>query len=117
MNNEYDRLVATLQDGTLQYQFAGSIRLNFATDAGASVTVSASSPGTQFVHPDGTIEFMTFGRVVDVAGPGEADALGLPSNIVVLTGRNDITYHFDGTVSGTIGTVAEDVCAELGAVW
>lgn len=91
MNNEYLRLVATLPDKTQQYQYAGSIKLNFATDTGASVTVSASSPGTEFIHPDGTIEFIALGHVVQVDSAEQAAALGLPSEIVVTGGPSDQT--------------------------
>jgi hypothetical protein len=113
VNREFFR-TSTLADGTIQYQITGALFITYSTDAGASVTVNASGPGVQFAYPNGDFEALGFGLNSFTFTPEHAAALGVPQ-ISVSAGPIDVTFHADGTVSGHMGTIIEDVCAELGA--
>jgi hypothetical protein len=114
VNKEYYRVVETLPDGTIQYQITGSLFVTYSTDAGASVTVNASGPGTQFAFPNGDFEAPFTGLNSFTLSAAQAATLGVPQ-ISVSAGPIDVTSHPDGTVSGHLGNIIENVCAELGA--
>ena len=113
VNREYFR-ATTLADGTTQYQITGALFVTYSTDAGASVTVNASGPGVQFAYPNGDFEALGFGLNSFTFTPESAAALGVPQ-ISVSAGPIDVIFHSDGSVSGHMGNIIEDVCAELGA--
>lgn len=110
-NKEYYR-ETTLPDGTVQWQVTGALDVNYATDDGASVTVNASGPGHLLTFPSGDVQILAHGRNSFTFTPEQAATLGVPQ-ISVSAGPFDVTFHSDGTVSGHLGTIIEDVCAEL----
>jgi hypothetical protein len=114
VNREFYRVVETLPDGTIHYQITGALFVTYSTDAGASVTVNASGPGDQFAFPNGDFEAQGRGLNSFTFTAEHAAALGVPQ-ISVSAGPIDVTFHADGTVSGHMGNIIEDVCAELGA--
>ena len=110
-NMEYYR-ETTLPDGTVQWQVTGALKINYATDDGASVTVNASGPGRLLTFPSGDVQVLAHGRNSFTFTPEQAAALGVPQ-ISVSAGPFDVTFHSDGTASGHLGTIIKDVCAEL----
>jgi hypothetical protein len=113
VNREYFR-ATTLADGTIQYQINGALFVTYSTDAGPSVTVNASGPGLQFAYPNGDFEALGFGLNSFTFTPEHAAVLGVPQ-ISVSAGPIDVIFHADGSISGHMGNIIEDVCAELGA--
>ena len=112
VNREFFR-ATTLPDGTTQFQITGALFITYSTDAGASVTVNASGPGTQFAFPNGEFEAQGTGLNSFTWDAVSAATLGVPQ-ISVSAGPIDVFFHSDGTVSGHMGNIIEDVCAELG---
>ena len=110
-NMEYYR-ETTLADGTVRWQVTGALKINYATDDGASVTVNASGPGNLLTSPSGDVQVLAHGRNSFTFTPEQAATLGVPQ-ISVSAGPFDVTFHPDGTVSGHLGTIIEDVCAQL----
>ena len=110
VNREFSRL-ATLPDGTAQYKVTGSLDIKYET-AEKSVTVNSSGPGHLLVFPDGGFEVIAKGRNSFTFTLEQAQTLGVPQ-ISVSAGPFDVTWHPDGTVSGQLGTIIRDVCAEL----
>jgi hypothetical protein len=94
-NMEYYR-ETPLPDGTVQWQ----------------VTGNASGPGHLLTFPSGDVQILAHGRNSFTFTPEQAATLGVPQ-ISVSAGPFDVTFHSDGTVSGHLGTIIEDVCAEL----
>jgi hypothetical protein len=113
VNREFFR-ATTLPDGTIRYDITGALFVTYSTDAGASVTVNASGPGTQFAYPNGDFEAQGTGLNSFTFTADHAATLGVPQ-ISVSAGPIDVTFHADGSVSGHMGNIIEDVCAELGA--
>jgi hypothetical protein len=113
VNKEYGRST-TLPDGTIREQVTGSLKINYSTDAGASITVNASGPGVLFLFPNGDVEIQGKGLNSYTFSAEQAEALGVPQ-ISVSAGPIDITYHADGTASGHLGNIIRDICAEIGA--
>jgi hypothetical protein len=92
----------------------GALFVTYSTDAGASVTVNATGPADLFASPNGEFEATGTGLNSFAWDTVSAETLGVPQ-ISVSAGPIDVTFHTDGTVSGHMGTIIEDVCAELGA--
>lgn len=111
VNKEYFKQT-TLPDGTIRWQVTGSLKLTYATDAGESVDVNASGPGNIYFLPTGDVEVIGKGLNSLTFTPEQAATLGVPQ-ISVSAGPIDVTFHTDGTVSGHLGNIIEDVCAEL----
>ena len=110
VNKEYYKESA-LPDGTIRWQVTGSLKINYATD-GNSVTVNASGPGNLLNHPSGDVQILADGLNSYTFTPEQAATLGVPQ-ISVSSGPIDLTFHPDGSVSGHMGNIIEDVCAEL----
>jgi hypothetical protein len=110
-NKEYYR-ETTLPDGTVEWQVNGALDVNYATDDGASVTVNASGPGHLLTYPNEDIRVVAHGRNSFTFTPEQAATLGVPQ-ISVSAGPFDVTFRTDGTVSGHLGNIIRDVCAEL----
>jgi hypothetical protein len=111
VSNEYYR-ESTLPDDTVQFEVRGSLVVTYETDAGASVTVNASGPGSLFVSPNGAQQVVSHGLNSFWFTPEQAAQLGVPQ-ISVSAGPFNVTWHTDGTVSGHLGTIIRDICAEL----
>lgn len=111
VSQEYYR-ETTLPDGRVQLQVTGSLVVTYATDAGASVTVNSSGPGYLLISSDGVQQVVAHGRNSFTFSAEQAETLGVPQ-ISVSAGPFDVTWHTDGTVSGHLGTIIRDVCAEL----
>ncbi len=113
VNKEYFR-TTTLPDGTVRTDVTGSLKLLFSTDAGASVSANASGPGSDFFYPNGDIEFVTTGLTSFPLTASQAATLGVPQ-LQVSAGPTDVILHPDGSVSGHMGNIIRDICAELGS--
>jgi len=113
-NKEYFRLIEQ-PDGSVVQQTTGSLTVNFATDAGASVTEKVPGPGSSVTYPDGTFEFRGTGQNVNLLTADQSAEVGLPE-IFASSGPVDIIFHTDGSATAvTIPPVVTDVCAALGA--
>jgi hypothetical protein len=110
-SKEYARETA-LPDGTIQLEITGSLKTIYSTDEGKSVIVNNSGPGNLFLLPNGDQHFVTKGLNSFTLTPEQAATLGVPQ-IQVSAGPIDFTFHTDGTVSGHLGNIIQDVCAEL----
>jgi hypothetical protein len=110
VSQEYYR-ETTLPDGTVELQVTGSLYVTYETNE-KSVTVNSSGPGHLLVFPDGVVEVVAHGRNSFTFSAEQAETLGVPQ-LSVSAGPFDVTWHTDGTVSGHLGTIIEDVCAEL----
>lgn len=110
-SKEYFRETA-LPDGTIQWQITGSLKTIYSTDEGKSVIVNNSGPGNLFFLPNGDQHFVAQGLSSFTLTPEQAATLGVPQ-IQVSAGPIDFTFHTDGTVSGHLGNIIQDVCAEL----
>lgn len=110
VSQEYYR-ETTLPDGTVQWQVTGSLYVTYETDQ-KSMTVNSSGPGHLLVYPDGVVEVVAHGRNSFTFSAEQAETLGVPQ-ISVSAGPFDVKWHTDGTVSGHLGTIILDVCAEL----
>jgi hypothetical protein len=106
-------LQSTLPDGTIQWDVTGSLKINYATDQGGSVNVNASGPGTLFFLPNGDTHILAQGLSSYAFTPEQAQDVGVPQ-ITVSAGPIDLTFHPDGSASGHLGNIIENVCAELG---
>ena len=113
VDKEYFR-TATLTDGTVRIDVTGSLKLQFSTDAGASTSANASGPGSEFLYPNGDVEFVTTGLASFPLTASQAATLGVPQ-LQVSAGPTDVILHPDGSVSGHMGNIIRDICAELGA--
>lgn len=113
VNREF-YLETTLADGTVQWHVTGSLDLNYATDDGKSITVNSSGPGHLLTFPNADVQVLAKGRNSFTFTPEQAETLGVPQ-ISVSAGPFDVTFHPDGTVSGHLGNIIRDVCAELTA--
>jgi hypothetical protein len=111
VNKEYYR-ETTLPDGTVQWQVNGSLKLTYATDEGESITVNSSGPGHLLVFPSSDVQILAKGLNSFTFTLEQAQTLGVPQ-ISVSAGPFDVTFHSDGTVSGHLGNIIRDVCAEL----
>jgi hypothetical protein len=111
VNREYYR-ETTLPDGTVQLHFTGSLWINYSTDAGASETVNNTGPGIVLFFQNGDVQVLGKGTSSLTLTPEQAATLGVPQ-IPVSAGPIDVTFHPDGSVSGHLGNIIEDVCAEL----
>ena len=111
VNKEYYK-ESTLPDGTIRWQVTGSLKIDYATNDGHSVTVNASGPGNLLNHPSGDVQILANGLNSYTFTPEQAATLGVPQ-ISVSSGPIDLTFHPDGSVSGHMGNIIEDVCAEL----
>ena len=113
VNEEYFR-TTTLPDGTVRTDVTGSLKLLFSTDAGASTSANASGPGSDFFYPNGDIEFVTTGLTSFPLTASQAATLGVPQ-LQISAGPTDVILHPDGSVSGHMGNIIRDICAELGS--
>jgi hypothetical protein len=111
VNKEYYKQY-TLDDGTIRLKYTGALKIRYSTDAGDSVVVNASGPGNSFQHPDGELQFVNTGLNSFTFSEDQAAMLGVPQ-ISVSAGQMNVTIHTDGSVSGHMGNIIEDVCAEL----
>lgn len=111
VNKEFGRSTE-LPGGVVRTQITGSLFLNYSTDAGSSVDVNASGPGNTYAYPSGDFQVVAQGLNSFTFSPNQAATLGVPQ-ISVSAGPIDVTFHTDGTVSGHMGNIIEDVCAEL----
>ena len=111
VNKEFGR-TTDLPGGVTRTQVTGRLVLNYATDAGHSVAVNASGPGNLYVYPNGDTQVVSHGLNSFTFSEDQAATLGVPQ-ISVSAGPMDVTFHPDGTVSGHMGNIIEDVCAEL----
>ena len=111
VNREYYR-ETTLPDGTVQWQVNGSLNVTYATDEGESITVNASGPGHLLVFPSSDVQILAKGLNSFTFTLEQAQTLGVPQ-ISVSAGPFDVTFHPDGTVSGQLGNIIRDICAEL----
>ena len=110
---EFARTTATLPDGTVVVQVSGSLKWQLTTDAGATMIVNSSGPGLTLFYPDGRFEIVGKGESLFTFTDQQAAALGVPQ-ITLSKGPADLVWHPDGTVSGHVGPVARDICAQLG---
>ena len=101
-----------LPDGTIQWQITGSLKEIYSTDDGKFVIANSSGPGYTYFLPNGDIHVVGEGTNSFPFTPEQAATLGVPQ-IAVSAGPIDLTYHPDGTVSGHMGNIIQDVCAEL----
>jgi len=101
-----------LPDGTIQWQVTGTLKNTYSTDDGKSVNVNASGPGYVLFLPNGDTRILGEGVSSFTLTLEQAATLGVPQ-IQVSAGPLDLTFHTDGTVSGYMGTIIQDVCAEL----
>ena len=113
VDKEYFR-TTTLPDGTVRTDVTGSLKLQFTTDAGASTSANVSGPGSDFAYPNGDIEFVTTGLTSFPLTASQAATLGVPQ-LQVSAGPTDVILHPDGSVSGHMGNIIRDICAELGS--
>jgi hypothetical protein len=111
VSNEYYR-ETTLPDDTVEFEVRGSLVVTYETDAGASVTVNASGPGSLFISPEVPQHVVSHGLNSFWFSPEHAAQLGVPQ-ISLSAGPFDVTWHADGTLSGHLGTIIRDICAEL----
>ena len=110
VNREFAR--ASSVDDAAVYKVTGALRVNFRTDAGTEVTVNASGPGQLTVWPDGSYRVQSHGLNAFTFNEEQAQALGVPQ-ISVSSGPFDVHWDSEGAVSGHLGTIIRDVCAEL----
>ena len=113
-NKEFERTTATLPDGTVEWQVSGSLKWQLTTDAGASTVVNSSGPGRIFFYPDGSVEIVGQGETLFTFTADQAATFGV-SQMTLSKGPADVVFNADGTVSGHLGKVTRDICAELGA--
>ena len=113
VNDEYVR-TTILSDGTIRLDVTGSLMIRFSTDAGASTVANASGPGNEFIYPNGDVELIARGLASFPLSLDQARTLGVPQ-LQVSAGPVDVLLHPDGTVSGHMGTIIRNICAELGA--
>jgi hypothetical protein len=111
VNKEYYR-ETTLPDGTVQWQVDGLLTVTYATDEGESITINGSGPGHLLVFPSSDVQVVAKGLNSFTFTLEQAESLGVPQ-ISVSAGPFDVTWHPDGTVSGQLGNIILDVCAEL----
>jgi hypothetical protein len=112
VNKEFYR-ETTLPDGTIERQVTGSLNVNYATGDGQSVTVNASGPGHLLIFPSGDVQVLAKGLNSFTFTEDQAATLGVPQ-ISVSAGPINVTWDADGeTVTGHMGNIIEDVCAEL----
>jgi hypothetical protein len=111
VNKEYYR-ETILPDGTVRWHVTGSLRVEYATDEGRSVVVNASGPGNLLSFPNSDVRVLAKGLNSYTFTQEQAETLGVPQ-ISVSAGPIDVTWHPDGTVSGHLGNIIEDVCADL----
>ncbi len=111
VNREYARL-STDADGNDVYKVTGSLTVRYATDAGKAVVVNSSGPGHLTLYSDGGQRVQAMGRNSFTFTEEQADALGVPQ-ISVSSGPFDVTWNAEDEVSGHLGTIIRDVCAEL----
>jgi hypothetical protein len=111
VNREFYR-ETVLANGTVRWHVTGSLRLEYATDTGQVVTVNSSGPGQLLQKRGGDVQVLAKGLNSYNFTPEQAATLGVPQ-ISVSAGPIDVTWHPDGTVSGHLGNIIEDVCAEL----
>ena len=117
VSKEYQQ-VTTLPDGTQLTKLTGSAFVNFATDAGASLTVNASGPtNSETFNPvTGDFDFSGTGQSVVFLSPEQSAATGLPE-LFSTSGPIDILFRGDGTVQVNhinMNTLT-NICAAVGA--
>jgi hypothetical protein len=112
VNKEYVK-VTVLEDGTQVLKVTGVLKLDLATDAGASLSVNASGPGNSLVFPNGDFEFISQGLNFVAFTPEQSAATGLPE-IFTAAGPMDILFRTDGTVEvNRVNHKVTDLCAAL----
>ena len=111
-NREYARGFPQ-PDGSVIQQFTGFLSVNFATDAGGSVTKNISGPGKNVFYPNGDFEYNAGGQNGFTLTEEQASALGMPE-IFVSSGPLDLIIHPDGSITPIrLPSVFTDICAEL----
>jgi hypothetical protein len=112
VNQQFYR-ATTLPDGTIQWDITGALKVRYSTDAGASVYVNVSGPGKVLFFTNGDVEQVYQGLNAFAFTPDQAATLGVPQ-IPWSAGPVDVLFHADGSVSGHLGNILQDICAELG---
>src|SRR5712692_3874377 len=98
-------------DGSTIQQISGFVAVNFATDAGASVTLNLSGPNKNVIYPNGDFELQGTGLQGGIWSPDQAASLGMPENWTS-SGLIDVIIHPDGSVTGVrIPHNVTDICA------
>jgi hypothetical protein len=116
VNQEYVRNLPQ-PDGTVIQQSNGYLVVNFATDAGGSVTLNTSGPARSIIFfTNGDYEVHGMGLNTGAwPTPDQAAALGMPQ-VWATSGLIDFIAHPDGSVTPiVIPHNVTDICAQLGA--
>ena len=102
-------------NGTVIQQSNGYLVVNFATDAGGSVTLNTSGPARSIVFlANGDYEVHGMGLNTGSWTPEQAAAVGMPQ-VWATSGLLDFIAHPDGSVTPVvIPHNVTDICAELG---
>ena len=74
--------------------------------------MNSSGPGHLLAFPSSDVQILAKGRNSFTFTLEQAETLGVPQ-ISVSAGPFDVTFHSDGTVSGQLGNIIRDICAEL----
>lgn len=114
-NKEYEQ-VTTEPNGTLLLKVTGDIKVNLATDAGASLSFNASGPSNRsMLDPaTGTLHFVSTGTNFLFLTPDQSAATGLPE-MSLTKGPVDFLAYADGTMQVNrldLHTLT-DLCQEL----
>jgi hypothetical protein len=113
VNQEYFRNLPQ-PDGTIVQQISGNLTINYATDAGASLTVNTSGPAKNVIYPNGDYEVSGQGLNTGQWSPEQAEQFGMPE-VWWTSGPLDFIIHPDGSVTLiTVPPHVTDICAELG---
>ncbi len=113
VNQEYVRNLPQ-PDGTVIQQFNGYLAVNFATDAGGSVSVNTSGPARSIIFLNGDYEFHGQGLNTGSWTPDQAATTGMPQ-VWASSGLIDFIAHPDGSVTPVvIPHNVTDICAALG---
>ena len=113
VNQEYVRYLPQ-PDGTVIQQFNGYLVVNFATDAGGSVTLNTSGPARNIIFPNGDYEVHGMGPNTGSWTPDQAATTGMPQ-VWASSGLIDFIAHPDGSLTPVvIPHNVTDICVELG---
>ncbi len=114
VNQEYVRNLPQ-PDGTVIQQFTGYLVVNFATDAGGSVTANTSGPARSIIFPNGDYEVHGVGLNTGSWNPDQAATVGMPQ-VWASSGLIDFIAHPDGSVTPVvIPHNVTNICVALGA--
>jgi len=115
VNQEYVRNLLQ-PDGTVIQQFNGYLVVNFATDAGGSVTLNTSGPARSIIFSNnGDYEVHGMGLNTGSWTPEQAATVGMPQ-VWASSGLIDFVFHPDQSVTPVvIPHNVTDICVELGA--